>query len=256
MATNKKSTAKKTAAKKVTKTAPKKCATRTCKCKKKDQKNEKHKFIIFGLAVILIILCGSLGAMTWARYATTASGTASAQIAKWDVLISQDGSTSIEGSGNTLTFGTPTNAYTDVVAGKIAPGSVATAPFIIDFGGTEVETEYEVRLTKPATLAARNAVITVTLASGSGGSSPTCADDTANSNVYVCTGTFSLAQISANPVATFNVEINWDSHTGYTAGQDNTTDTEDGRASAQETNGTAIELGIDITARQAFHTNP
>ncbi len=80
MATNKK-TAKRTQAKKTVKTAPKKCATRTCK-KKASKKDDKHKFIIFGLSVILIILFGSLGAMTWARYTTTQTSVATTRIAK------------------------------------------------------------------------------------------------------------------------------------------------------------------------------
>lgn len=232
MATNKKSTAKKTAARKVTKTAPKKCATRTCK--KKDQKDEKHKFIIFGLAVILVILCGSLGAMTWARYATTAGGTATVQVAKWAVAI-KDGSTAITGTTNTLTL-TPTNSHTEVASGKIAPGSVASGSFSIDFTGTEVESIYTVELTKPATLAATNAEVTV--------SGLTCEDTSAT--VVTCTGHLSLAQVSSNPVATLNVQVNWDDHGTYDASEDDATDTADGIAAG------TIQLGISISGKQAF----
>ena len=237
MATKKNAT-KRTVAKKVKKPAPKKCATRTCHKKKEEKRDDKHKFIIFGLAVVLVILCGSLGAMTWARYATTVSGTASVSVAKWAVAV-KNGSTTITGTSNTLTL-TPSNSHTEVASGKIAPGSTATGAFTIDFTGTEVESEYTIAITMPQSLAATNAEINVTSSVGS----PTC--NPPSNNVVTCTGHLSLSQISSTPIVTVNAVVNWDDHGNYDASDDDATDTADGITAG------SIQLGISISAKQAF----
>ena len=243
MATTKKSTAKKTAAKKVAKTAPKKCATRTCK--KKEQKGEKHKFIIFGLAVVLIILCGSLGAMTWARYATTVSGTASTQVAKWAVQIKQ-GSTVITGSDAQIPLTVDCNGNTQVVAGKIAPGCSASGDVTIDFTGTEVSTEVSVAFTLPNTLAASNAEVTATIDGGNTQNAMSC---TTSGNVTTCSGFLSLAEVQSTPIVTVTPTINWDDHDSYVAATDSEIDTQDGITAG------TISLGVTISAKQSFgHT--
>lgn len=243
MATTKKSTAKKTAAKKVVKTAPKKTATRTYK--KKDQKDEKHKFIIFGLAVVLVILCGSLGAMTWARYATTVSGTASTQVAKWAVAIKQ-GSTEISGSDAQIPLTVNCNEHTQVYPGKIAPGCTASGNVQIDFTGTEVSTEVSVAFTLPSTLAARNAEVTATIDGGNQQNAMSC---TTSGNVTTCSGFLSLAEVQSTPIVTVTPTVNWDDHGSYDASEDNEIDTADGIAAGE------FNVGVTVSAKQSFdHT--
>ncbi|MBR3368497.1 hypothetical protein IKG45_01755 [Candidatus Saccharibacteria bacterium] len=247
MATNKKSTAKKTAARKVAKPAPKKCATRTCK--KKEQKSEKHKFIIFALAVVLIILCGSLGAITWARYATTRTGAATTQVAKWAVAVKQ-GSANI--SNNFSIPLTANNAHTQVAEDpethkqKIAPGSTATGDFKIDFTGTEVSTEYSIAFTPPANLPT-NAEITMSAKIGNDNQSVAC---TTSNGITTCTGYLSLDQVTNTPVVDITVLVNWDDHDNYVAGDDDTVyDTPDGEKAA------SLSLDVTISAKQSFGHN-
>ena len=183
--------------------------------------------------------------MTWARYYTTAGGTSNVQVALWDVDITKDGS-SIKGSTTQTITLTPTNSHTHVAQGKIAPGSQASATFAIDFGDTEVESEYTLTFTMPQTLAAQNAVLQVTSTVGS----PTCST---NGNVTSCTGTIDIdpsTQKVATSIVNVTATLNWDSHDSYHAEDDDDDDTADGIAAGN------MDITVSISARQAFRTNP
>lgn len=239
-------TTKKTATK-TAKAAPKKvatqcCAKKTCACKtcskKKEEKDDKHKFIIFGLALTLAILASSFGIITFARYATTISGKASTSVAAWKVAIT-DGSDDLS-DNFTLTL-TPSNEHTEVAEGKIAPGSTATGTFVVDYTGTEVSTETIVEFDIPATLAAQNAEIALK----KDGNAVTC---TVNGTKQTCTSNMSLSEVATTKSVTYTVEINWDDHSGYDASEDNETDTTNG-ITAGTTN-----LDVTISAKQSFTT--
>lgn len=242
MATTKKTATKtaKAAPKKVaTKCCAKKaCASKTCakKCAKKEQKDEKHKFIIFGLVLTLVLLGSSLGVMTWARYATTVAGTASTTVAKWSAAI-KNGDTPLA-SAFTLTL-TPTNTHTQVAENKIAPGSTATGSFTVDYTGTEVSTETTVVFGIPTSLAAQNAEVILK----KGDETITCGGTTTKT----CTSYMSLSEVANNPVVTYSVVVNWDNHEGYDASADNSTDTTDGG-----THGTTT-FNVTISAKQSFN---
>lgn len=236
MATTKKTATKtaKAAPKKVASKscAKKACASKTCarKCAKKEQKDEKHKFIIFGLVLTLALLGTSLGVMTWARYYTVTNGTASAQVAKWNANIANSNGTLLE-SGFELPM-TYVNTHTNVKDNKIAPGSIATGTFKVDLTGTEVDTDITIDLSESENLPT-NAVASVTI----NGMSLTC-------NANVCTGTLTWQQIDTTPVATVNVSIDWENT--YGAGNDNDDDTADGEAAE------ASSVYINISARQHY----
>ena len=251
MATTKKTatkTAKAAPKKAATKCCAKKaCASKTCakKACAKKQQDEKHKFIIFGLVLTLVILGSSLGVITWARYTSEFTGySMKTQVAKWSAALK-------DGAGNTITGSTTltlnaTNPGTDVVEGKIAPGSTATGSLMLDLTGTEVNTDIEFEFTKPTGIPA-NATLT---ASVSPNTNLSCTD---SGNKTTCAGTISLpksgekytAFTSDNGKFTLNAEIVW------TYADNPTENAEDNTAGA-----TAAEftIPVTITAKQHYQT--
>lgn len=248
MATTKKTatkTAKAAPKKAATKCCAKKaCASKTCakKCTKKEQKDEKHKFIIFGLVLTLVLLGSSLGVMTWARYTTQFTGvSATTQVAKWSAVL-KNGSNNVI-SGTTTIPMTATNAHTDVVPGKIAPGSTATGNLKIDLTGTEVNTDIEFVFTKPSNLP-KNAELTAKI----GETAMSC---TTSESTVTCTKTIDLPQSSgsftafteANGVFNLSVNIAW---TYADDDTENPEDTTDGNTAAE------ITIPVTISAKQHY----
>lgn len=98
-----------------------------------DEKKKKLTALVVAMLICIlacIIVAASMFGLTFARYATSGSGTdKSIEIAKWGVTTDVTG---------TLTL----DSNTDVVAGKIAPGSTGYIDVRIKLEGTEVSVDY------------------------------------------------------------------------------------------------------------------
>lgn len=92
--------------------------------------------------LMLLTVCLYFISGTYARYASSASGTATVTVAKWAVKVNNTDITSADTL--TITFQEVKNDY--VVDGKIAPGSELYADFTIDPTGSEVAIDYSFEL--------------------------------------------------------------------------------------------------------------
>lgn len=116
------------------------------------ENNKLVKFTSFVLLVAVVAMI--LVAGTYAKYTSTASGTDTATVAKWDIKAGKAGEeVSITGSNATVSFDlfdtildTTGNAETDVVAGKIAPGTKGAFELSVK-NDSEVNAEYGVKFT-------------------------------------------------------------------------------------------------------------
>ena len=115
--------------------------------------NKMIKLTSFVLLVTMIAL--SLVSGTYAKYTSSASGTDSAVVAKWDIKAGVSGSeTSITGDNATVAFNLfdtindtgNTDAETDVATGKIAPGTAGSFEMIIK-NDSEVTARYGINYT-------------------------------------------------------------------------------------------------------------
>ena len=114
-----------------------------CKTKQKQRpKYELHLLIICIISVIMVLL--SIGIYAWARYSTIGSGSAQAQVAKWNFELKlKSGDQEVtEGSG--VLDLAKTLSYDHVAEDKIAPGTEGEFKVIIDTTGTEVDMFYDV----------------------------------------------------------------------------------------------------------------
>ncbi len=100
--------------------------------------NRKNTIKLIMLALVLITLCLFFISGTYARYASSASGTGSAVVAKWAVKINTVDI--VANDSFTVTFSEVAND--NVVNDKIAPGSRLYADFVIDPTGSEVAVDY------------------------------------------------------------------------------------------------------------------
>lgn len=267
-------TAKKTATK-TAKAAPKKvaskccakkaCASKTCakKCAKKEQKDEKHKFIIFGLVLTLVLLGSSLGVMTWARYVTNlGTGNATVSVADWKVAL-KDGHNESYNLESDLAL-TYSNGWTHVADGKIAPGSKGEAEFVIDLTDTEVDTEYVITFT-PSGNTPQNAFIGGAVVAKSTTETPTNttatvedASCTKSDSVVTCTGHIELpkngdkytAFTEDNGKVAIKVSVDWDDgnqkDTAYTVIDQDAQDAEDTTDAKLED----FTIAVSATAKQ------
>lgn len=111
------------------------------------KENKIMKFIAFVLLVTVIALI--LVAGTYAKYASSASGSDSAVVAKWDIKAGPVGDEkSIIAENSTVSFNLfdtildeDGTAETDVIAGKIAPGTSGRFEFSIK-NDSQVNAEY------------------------------------------------------------------------------------------------------------------
>lgn len=95
----------------------------------KKQSMGKTALIVVLLLVTIVSLV--LATYAWAKYTTTETGTATAQVAKWDVGLTAD---------DTKFVGT----YSHVLAQRIAPGTSGSFEVSIDPKSTEVDFDYSI----------------------------------------------------------------------------------------------------------------
>ena len=94
--------------------------------------------------LIILTVCLYFISGTYARYADSRSGNAQVSVAKWAVSIT-DGESPLN-NDFTLPFTVQENE--NVIAGKIAPGTTATATIELDLTGTEVAVDFEATVDK------------------------------------------------------------------------------------------------------------
>ncbi len=110
----------------------------------------KKKGFIIRLAVLAVVLClvtMSLTAGTLAKYASEASGDATATVAKWSVALKKD-ATEVTGP-NSITLNlhdADQEAANLVAANKVAPGTKGSFALEVDGSGTEVAFSYTIEL--------------------------------------------------------------------------------------------------------------
>lgn len=106
----------------------------------------KNKVKLIMVVLMLMVVCLYFVSGTYARYASAITGNAAVAVATWDVDFS-DGTSALENDFD-LTFSVNQNA--NVVSGKIAPSTTATAKIEVDLSGTEVAVDYAARITEDA----------------------------------------------------------------------------------------------------------
>lgn len=94
--------------------------------------------------LIILTVCLYFISGTYARYADSRSGNAQVSVAKWEVSIT-DGESPLNNQFK-LPFTVQENA--NVVSGKIAPGTTATATIDLDLTGTEVAVDFEATISE------------------------------------------------------------------------------------------------------------
>lgn len=97
------------------------------------QTNSVGKTALIVILMIAVIALSVFATYAWAKYTTTANGTATAQVAKWNV----------SATGGDLTF---TKTFTHVVEERLAPGTNGSFSASLDVTGTEVDVEYTITI--------------------------------------------------------------------------------------------------------------
>lgn len=114
------------------------------------QKQTQNPNVLLHLVAIILIaitmISSSIGLYAWARYTSTQSSNATAQIAKWYFNL-KTGQATIDGNTRTLLQLTRTDNREHVVEGKLAPGTYGILPIIVDTTGTETDLTYDVLIT-------------------------------------------------------------------------------------------------------------
>lgn len=114
------------------------------------QKQTQNPNALLHLVAIILIaitmISSSIGLYAWARYTSTQSSNATAQIAKWYFNL-KTGQATIDGNTRTLLQLTRTDNREHVVEGKLAPGTYGVLPIIVDTTGTETDLTYDVLIT-------------------------------------------------------------------------------------------------------------
>lgn len=115
---------------------------------------KENKILKFtGFVMLLAIIAFALVSGTYAKYTSSASGSATATIAKWDIKAGKTGEeVSITGANPTVSFdlfdtildAETGEAETDVVANKIAPGTMGSFELSIK-NDSEVNAEYTIQ---------------------------------------------------------------------------------------------------------------
>jgi len=109
------------------------------------KKNKMMRIASVLLVAVLLSTCAISG--TFAKYATSATGTATARVAKWDVKIVEKGEAAFAFDlFETILDSDGTSSETDVATGLIAPGT--SGQFIISLSAdSEVTTDYTIDYT-------------------------------------------------------------------------------------------------------------
>lgn len=111
----------------------------------------KKKGLVGRLAVVAMVLClvtMSLTAGTLAKYASEASGNATATVAKWNIAFSDGGGNTYDDTHPiTLNLKDTAKETDDLVAeDKIAPGTKGSFAMEVDGTGTEVAFKYTIEM--------------------------------------------------------------------------------------------------------------
>ena len=98
-----------------------------------NQNKNMGKTILIAFLLIVVIALAVFATYAWAKYTTTANGTATAEVAQWNV----------NATPGELTF---SKQFTHVVANKLAPGTNGSFTASLDVTGTEVDVDYEITI--------------------------------------------------------------------------------------------------------------
>lgn len=182
--------------------------------------------------LMLVTICLYFVSGTYARYAESITGNANVTVAKWAVAF-KDGETTLANDFN-LNFKVTDN--TNVVSGKVAPGTSATATIEVDLTGTEVAVDYEAVIDEEALEAKFNGA-DVTVSTSVSGST------TAKK------GTINLIEDKAftetNGKVPIVITLTWN-------GEETDSDDKNGKDTAmgKGATGTAIELPVTLKLQQ------
>lgn len=113
--------------------------------KTKQMRNSNLVLHILTICLTAIIMVSSaIGLYAWARYTTVESGSAQAQVAKWNFgLKLKNGDQEVTAGSGVLDLAR-TLSYNHVADDRIAPGTVGEFQVIIDTTGTETDMVYDV----------------------------------------------------------------------------------------------------------------
>ena len=161
-----------------------------------ENKKSTGKTALIVLLLIVTIASLVLATYAWAKYTTTESGSATAQVANWDVSF-------------TSADDTFTGTYSHVVTGKIAPGTTGTFDVTVNPGDTEVCFNYTMKIDSVQFLNGSDAVLPddteiadgITLADVKSHIKFTNAAGTDVTNGAVTSGTFDLTSHNTAPAA-------------------------------------------------------
>ncbi len=103
-----------------------------------EKKKNKGLNILIVLLLTITIVASSIGLYAWAKYTSSESGEATAQVAKWYFDLKGNGTDETD----TIDFGA--TKYDHVANNKIAPGTSGQIDMVIDTTGTEVSLVYDV----------------------------------------------------------------------------------------------------------------
>jgi hypothetical protein len=100
--------------------------------------NQKQKKSVGTIALVVLLLIVTIASLVlatyaWAKYTSKTSGTAQAEVAKWDVTFSNVDSDF-------------TGTYTHIAAGNIAPGASGTFDITVNPGATETCFDYVIKI--------------------------------------------------------------------------------------------------------------
>ncbi len=103
----------------------------------KDNKKDKNKKIILGIAILLFLIIGIIVEFAMSKYTTDITGSSISTTAKWIFKSSSEFSKTPINLNDTITRKT-------VTVNKIAPGSSGSFDIVIDTTGCETEVDYQV----------------------------------------------------------------------------------------------------------------
>lgn len=172
------------------------------------------------IAALLLVVTISLS--TYAIYKSSATGDATASVARWAVKVNDDDivtTDTLTFDGDSITW----NANAHVAADKIAPGKTGTITFEIDASESEVSVDYEITIgsIKVGNNVVDNDAITASVDDG---------DET---------GTIAYSETASNMVKTVTLNIEW------TATDSESQNTKDMALAGQD-----IKIPVTIVAKQ------
>lgn len=174
------------------------------------------------IVIAALLLVATIGLSSYAIYKSSATGTATASVARWAVKVNNDDvvtTDTLTFDGNSITW----NANAHVAAGKIAPGKTGTITFEIDASQSEVSVDYEITIgdIKVGNTVVTNNAITASIAGGA------------------ANGTIAYSTTSGEMIKTITLDIAW------TATDSTTQNSADMALAGQD-----ISIPVTIVAKQ------